>query len=73
MRIGIIDIETTGFLNAGGKIVEVGMVSLDTETGDIVPELSFICREPGLTPRDRNAWIFSNSDLTAEKVRHAEP
>ena len=33
MKIGIIDIETTGFLQNGGKIVEVGIVELNLENG----------------------------------------
>lgn len=34
MEILIIDLETTGFLTQGGKIVEVGIVELDLETGN---------------------------------------
>ena len=70
MLIGIVDIETTGFLPKG-KIVEIGIVSLDTETGAIEPVYGTVCREPGLTAKDRNAWIFENSDLTQEEVRTA--
>ena len=71
MRILIIDLETTGFQNAGGKIVEVGIVVLNTETGQITELLDQVVREDGLTANDRNAWIFQNSDLTVEEVRNA--
>lgn len=69
--IGIIDIETTGFLNKGGVIVEVGIVSLDIETGATKIVFDSVCREYGMTAKDRDAWIFSNSDLAIEKVRSA--
>ena len=32
-KILILDIETTGFLQEGGKIVEVGIVELDLSNG----------------------------------------
>jgi DNA polymerase III epsilon subunit-like protein len=32
--VGIVDIETTGFLNQGGKIVEIGIVELNISTGE---------------------------------------
>ena len=71
MKIGIIDIETVGFLRQGGYIVEVGLVSLDTETGQIKPVFSSVCQEEGMTAKHRTAWIFQNSDLTVEQVRAA--
>jgi DNA polymerase-3 subunit epsilon len=66
--IGIIDIETTGFL-PDGKIVEVGIAGL--EDGKVHELFSSVCREPGLVKKDRDAWIFNNSDLTVEAVREA--
>ena len=33
-KILVVDIETTNFLQRGGLIVEVGIVELDTETGE---------------------------------------
>lgn len=71
MKIGIIDIETTGFLNKGGKIVEIGIATLDTETGVVTEAFHSICKEAGMTVKDRDAWIFKNSDLTVELVRNA--
>lgn len=70
MKIGIIDIETTGFYPKG-FIVEVGIVSLDTDTGEIETVFDSVCREDGMTAREREAWIFKNSDLTVEMVRES--
>ena len=36
--IAIVDIETTGFLNQKGLIVEIGIVSLNLNTGKIKEE-----------------------------------
>ena len=71
MRIGIVDIETTDFLNRGGHIVEIGIAELHTTTGKIKPAYHTVCREAGMTGKDRTAWIFQNSDLTVEEVRAA--
>jgi DNA polymerase-3 subunit epsilon len=69
--VGIVDIETTNFLNRGGKIVEVGIAGLDLGTGQVRPLFHSLVREPGLTGHDRDAWIFQNSDLTPDEVRDA--
>ena len=71
MKILITDIETTGFLNTGGSIVEIGAVSLDLENGEIKEVFNSLLKEDRLTAKDREAWIFSNSDLTVEAVRNA--
>lgn len=71
-KILVLDIETTGFLNEGGSIVEIGAVELDLSTGDITEVYNSICREKMLTAKHRDAWIFKNSDLTVEAVRDAK-
>jgi DNA polymerase III epsilon subunit-like protein len=68
-KLLVIDIETTGFLPKGGKIVEVGIVELDIETGCIKALLDVVCREGGFI--DPKAWIFNNSSLTVEDVGKA--
>jgi len=73
MIIGIINVATTGFLNSGGKIVEIGIALLDTDTGLVEEGYSAICKDPRLTRADRNAWIFDNSDLTIDCVRKGLP
>ncbi len=71
MLIGIVDLETTDFLEDGGFIVEVGIACLNTESGNIHELYHSICREEGMTKKQRSAWIFENSDLTVEEVRGA--
>jgi DNA polymerase-3 subunit epsilon len=73
-KILIIDIETTGFKKQGGAIVEVGMVSLDLDTGEAVILLDSVCQEQILSARHRQepmGWIFRNSTLRVEDVRAA--
>lgn len=73
-EILILDIETTGFLNKGGSIVEIGIVSLDLDNGDIKEVYSSLLREKILTAKHKEepfGWIFRNSDLKADDVRNA--
>jgi DNA polymerase-3 subunit epsilon len=68
-KILIIDIETTGFLQAGGKIVEIGIVELDLSNGKKEIIFDNICHENGLSLEDvERSWIVKNSDLTAELI-----
>jgi len=72
--IGIVDIETTGFIKDGGLIVEIGIVSLDIVTGEIQPIFSSIVQEKGFSEKHLNhpyGWIFKNSDLRFEEVKNA--
>lgn len=71
-KILILDIETTGFLNRGGKIVEIGIVSLDLDTGETEILFDEVCHEKGITKAEvENSWIVKNSDLTVEAVQHS--
>lgn len=70
-EILIIDLETTGFTPTTGFIVEVGIVALNLETGACKVVFDSVCREEGMTIKDRDAWIFLNSDLTVDEVRGA--
>jgi len=70
-RILVVDIETTGFLNQGGQIVEIGMVLLNLDNGEVEPIYESLIREPGFNwnhTTGRFGWIFQNSDLTPEEV-----
>lgn len=72
-KILIIDIETTGFLGAKGKIVEVGMVELDLDNGDRKIVFDQVCHETGITKEEvENSWIVKNSSLTVEMVRRSK-
>jgi DNA polymerase-3 subunit epsilon len=75
-KILILDIETTGFLNQGGSIVEIGIVELCLETGITTIIFESLLKENILTAKHREepmGWIFRNSDLTPEAVRNAPP
>ncbi len=72
MKIGIIDIETTGFFEDNGKIVEFGISYYDTVKDEATKGEHFICREQGLNAKDRQAWVFLNTSLTVEEVRNSK-
>lgn len=75
-KILVLDIETTGFLQQGGSIVEIGIVELDLNTGAIVTIFDSLLREEILTAKHKEepfGWIFRNSDLTPDQVRNAPP
>jgi len=70
----VVDIETTGFLNKGGLIVEIGIVKLNLATGEITPAYNSLIREDSFGPHHTVGafgWIFNNSDLTYEEVEEA--
>ena len=69
--IAIVDLETTGFLNQKGLIVEVGIASLNLNNGEIKKEFDSLVKEPGFSvvhTQDPYGWIFSNSTLRFEEV-----
>jgi DNA polymerase-3 subunit epsilon len=73
-KIIVVDIETTGFLNQGGKIVEIGIVKLDLNTGDTKPLYNSLIKESGLDKshtQGKMGWIFKNSDLRFEDLENA--
>ena len=75
MKIAIVDIETTGFQNQGGLIVEVGVVGLDLESGNITDEFGAIVKENDFGAMHRNRpyrWVFQNSDLKYQDVLLAQ-
>lgn len=72
-NILIIDIETTGFIDRGGKIVEIGIVELNLETGAKKIVFNKITHEKGVTLKEvEDSWIVKNSDLTLEEIRHSK-
>lgn len=72
-KILIIDIETTGFLQKGGKIVEIGIVELDLSTGERKVVFDQVCHEKGITLKEvEDSWIVKNSDLTVEAIRNSK-
>ena len=63
-KILVVDIETTGLDKVKDCIVEIGAAEIDLKTGIITGVFNSLCREKHLTAKHRDAWIFSNSDLT---------
>ncbi|MFT6442493.1 MAG: DNA polymerase-3 subunit epsilon [Salibacteraceae bacterium] len=71
-KILIIDLETTGFIQKGGKIVEIGIVSLDLENGEKEILFDSLCRHEEMTLKEiETSWICKNSDMNAEEVWNA--
>jgi len=71
-KILIIDIETTGFQNQGGKIVEVGIVELDLSNGNREILFNEVCQESGITLEEvEKSWIVQNSDLTTKQIKYS--
>ena len=72
-KILIIDIETTGFLQAGGSIVEIGIVELDLSNGERKIIFDQVCWETGITrAKVENSWIVANSSMTVEEIRQSK-
>ena len=70
MKILIIDIETTGFLRKG-SIIEVGMVSLNLNTGGVKVLFDSLCCENIFSDKHYEhplGWIFNNSDITPDNI-----
>ncbi len=64
--IAVVDLETTGFLNQKGLIVEIGIASLNLNNGEIKKEFDSLVKEPGFNSAHKNppyGWIFDNSTL----------
>lgn len=71
-KILILDIETTGFLHNGGKIVEIGITELDLTNGECKLIFDEVTHEKGITREEvENSWIVKNSSLTVDAVRHS--
>jgi DNA polymerase III epsilon subunit-like protein len=70
----VLDIETTNFFNKGGKIVEIGIASLNLKTFDMLLIFNEVVKEEGFNIADSqypNGWIFENSTLTFEECLKA--
>lgn len=72
-KIAVVDIETTGFLNQGGLILEIGIVELDLDNGNTKIIYNELVREEEFGQKHENSWIFKNSDLTYKEMSNAQP
>ena len=77
MRVFVVDTETTGLCGCdrGDRVVDIGIVEVDTERRTVMPVYSEIVGYDisGWSEDQKNAWIFSHSDLTLDMVSRAEP
>lgn len=72
MKILVIDIETTGFQNQGGKICEVGIVSLDLSNGNKEIVFNSLCHERPITREHvQDSWIVKNGYITVEEIQNS--
>lgn len=72
-RILVIDLETTGFLQQGGKIIEVGIVGLNLETGAKKILFNELCHERQITRKEvEDSWIVKNSTITLEAIQKSK-
>ena len=72
-KILVIDLETTGFLQQGGKIIEVGIVGLNLETGGKKILFNEVCHERPMTRKEvEDSWIVKNSNITVEEIQRSK-
>jgi|TARA_B110000305_G_scaffold107485_1_gene120972 hypothetical protein len=72
-EILVLDIETTGLNPNEDLILELGIVKLDLESGQIIELFNQVFKDPKLTAKHRESWIFQNGFMTLEEVRDAKP
>lgn len=68
-QIYVLDTETTGLqgIAYGDKVVEVGIARVDIDREKVYPEFGRVVRQD-LSPEEKNAWVFANTDLSPEDV-----
>ena len=72
-EIIVLDIETTGLDTNKDFILELGMVTLNLENGEIIELFNQVFKDPKLTAKHHKAWIFENGFMEIEEVRNALP
>lgn len=73
-KILIIDLETTGFNPADAEIVEIGIVSLDLETGEKEILFDKIIKPEKLSnEKIKDSWIVRNGYMKAEEIINSNP
>lgn len=72
MKILIIDLETTGFLQQGGKIVEIGIVELNLLNGEKKIVYDKVCHERPITKKEvEESWIVKNSTMSVFDIQNS--
>ncbi len=70
-KLLVIDIETTGFNHKTDCILELGIIELNLNNGDIAELLDLQIKEKHLSAKHHNAWIFENGFMAHDDVRSA--
>lgn len=74
MKLLIVDLETTGLSPKHDAIVEIGLVLVDTKTGETTKIFDEVVKHPKWNPfKHKNSWIFQNTNLTPKEVSKAKP
>lgn len=74
MKILVVDTETTGLSVKYDAIVELALVLVDTDTGEIKKVFDQIVKHPNWNPfKHKHSWIFKNSTLEPKDVSNAKP
>lgn len=69
--IYVLDLETTGLIGEPiDKAVEIGIARVDLNRGKVYPEYSRIIYQI-LTPKQKESWVFKNTDLTPGDVNNS--
>ena len=72
-EIIVLDIETTGLNPNEDFILELGMVKLNLDNGEITTLFNQVFKDPNLRARHHKAWIFENGFMSVEEIRNALP
>ena len=70
-KVVVIDIETTGLDPKRDLILEIGIVELNLDTGEISILFDSLIKEPKFGKEYRDSWIFNNSNLKFENIENA--
>lgn len=74
MKIIVLDIETTGLKSQFDEIVELGIVSLDLETGEITTLFNRLFSPANVSfVAIQKSWIVSNGFITIEDILNSKP
>lgn len=72
-EIVIVDIETSHTNKKIGSIVEIGISKLNLGNGERKIIYDELVKEDSFGEKDRDAWIFKNTDMKFEDVMAAKP
>lgn len=72
-KVGIIDLETTDYTPKNGKIVEIGIVELNLETGEKKIVFDKVIKGTSDMSLLAKSWVIQNSSLTGGDVVKAKP